>query len=122
MLLEIYSLKDDFGLLRERGNTDSFLSLIFLDLDRHSLKKLQTIIYLGDINIVVNEADPTTFILEYFIDVEEMASQVCKIAEKTIIVGDSVDIEFSPQAFYDKWIYGADWTNENHDFLDVRIL
>jgi hypothetical protein len=102
----IYSLKDGFGLLKERKLNNSFISLIFLDLTRGSLKKLHTLEYPYSIDIVVNKADPTTFILDNHINYNESFYQVCKIVDNTIIIGDVVNIGLYPDWFYDKCVYG----------------
>jgi hypothetical protein len=115
-LINIYHLKDGFGLLREYRETNSFISLIFLDFHEHSLQKLHTIEYPSRWSkIVVNKADPMTFILTYPIN-NEQSSRMCKIVDNAIVVKDVVDIEFYPECFYDKFVYATEWTDE------VRIL
>jgi hypothetical protein len=118
-LLDFYPVKDGFGLLKEKGEINSFISLIFLDLHRHCLKKLHTIEYQGDnIQIVVNKADPTTFILTHRI-ADERSSRMCKIVDSAIIFKEVVEIDFSPECFYGKYVYG---NKKGGYYLGVRIL
>jgi hypothetical protein len=89
-------------LVEREGRTDSFISLVFLDLSRRSLQKLHTIEYPFWYNVIrVNKADLNTFILTNgeFI-------RICKIVDKTIIIGDVIDIGRYPTCFYDKCVYG----------------
>jgi hypothetical protein len=113
----IYHLKDGLGLLKEYGETSSFVSLFFLDLYRGSVQKLHTVEYLSNyIHVVINKADPMTFILTHRINNEEQSSRICKIVNDTIIFNNVVDIEFYPECFYGKYVYATEWTDE------VRIL
>jgi hypothetical protein len=120
----IYPLKDGFGLLGEYGNGNYFISLIFLDIYRHTLRKLHTVEYPNIIiDIVVNEADPITFILNSRI-IDECSTRICKIVDKTIIIGERIQIGFHPKCFYGKFVYALNWPNEdeNDNGLDVRVL
>jgi hypothetical protein len=109
-LINIYPLKNGFGLLEERGNRTHFISLIFLDLPQRSLQKLYTVeCYI--IDIVINKADSTTFLLRHVIDRESFL-QICKITDKKIVICDVIDIDFSPGYFYDRDIYALDWYEE----------
>jgi hypothetical protein len=113
----IYPLKDGFGLLKERGDGSYFISLIFLDLHHQTLKKLHTVEYLSYyMNIFVNKADSTTFILN-----DELPTQICKIIDKTIVIGDLIEIDFYPQAFYGGNIYSLKLYDRDGRRLDVRI-
>jgi hypothetical protein len=113
-------------LLSEDGYIDSFTSLIFLDLSRDSFRKLHTIEYPYDrIEIFPNKSDPTTFILR---DLNSHVSQIYKIVDKTIIIGDAIDISLFPNYFYGKCLYTLDWydrdgdEDEDDQGLEVRIL
>jgi hypothetical protein len=107
-------------LLEESGETDSFISLICLDVCQRSFRKLYTLEYLSDyIRIIVNNADPTIFILK---DLNNDALQICKTVNNTIIFGDVVKVKFCSKAFYDKFVYGLYWYDEDGEELDVRIL
>jgi hypothetical protein len=117
-----YSLKGGFGLLKEEGETSSFVSLVFLDLSLGSLHKFHTVEYPTiDIEIVVNKADPTTFILTHYIN-NEQSSRIFKIVEKKIIIEDVIEIDFSPDCFYDKYVYATEWIDDEGEEIDVRIL
>lgn len=120
---DIYPLKDGFGLINEYdNNTTYFISLIFLDLQNHALKKLHTIEYHSSwIYIVVKQSDPTTFLLEDR-NTRERTVRICKIVDSTIIIGDMIDIGFSPDCFYDRHIYGTKWRYDMDNYLLVRIL
>jgi hypothetical protein len=108
-------------LLKEHGDGNSFISLIFLDLCERSLQKLYTVEYSSsDIDLLVNKADSTTFILDDPNNQEE--SKICKIVDKTIIIGDVVEIDFYPDCFYDKSVYFLNWKDENEEDLDVIML
>jgi hypothetical protein len=121
-LIDIYSLKNGFGLLKEIGKTNAFISLILLDLSRRSLQKLHTIEYnTDDIEIVVNKADPTAFILNHYIN-DERFSQNCNVVEKTIIIGDLIEIEFYPECFCDKFVYGLNCYKSDEDSKRVSIF
>jgi hypothetical protein len=118
----IYPLKDGFGLLEERASKDSFISLIFPNLCRGSLQKLQTVKYPSDwIKIIVNKADPTTFILND-LNNDEQSTRICKIVDKTIIIGDVVEIGFYPYCFYNKFVYGLNWYERDEDSVEVGFL
>jgi hypothetical protein len=121
--MEIYSLKDGFGLLVEYSSSRYFISLIFLDLYQRILKKLHTIEYSSYyINILINKTDPNTFILDDRA-VRGRSTRICKIVDKTIVIGDVVDIGFHPDWFYDKCVYSLKWYDEDPiEVLDVRIL
>jgi hypothetical protein len=106
-------------LLKEREGVDTcFISLISLDLNQHTLKKLNTIQYQGDnIKIVINQADPTTFILTLDID-DELITRICKIVEKRIIE-DVIEIDFYPECFYGNYAYMIDGVDQD---IDVIVL
>jgi hypothetical protein len=115
-------LKDGFGLLEERGETNSFISLIYLNLHRHTLQKLDTLEYSSDwINIVVNQSDPTTLILTLVID-GERSFRICNIVDNAVIVKNVIAIDFYPECFYDKYVYDIKLCDEDGEFLEVRIL
>jgi hypothetical protein len=120
-LSKIHPLKDGFGLLNEYGDGNYFISLMFLDLCRCSLKKLDTAESDIHSNVIVNKADPTTFLLND-LNNEEQSLRMCKIVEKKIVIGDITEIDFYPGCFYDRCVYGLKGGNENRRFLDVRIL
>lgn len=61
------------------------------------------------------------FIFNYRIN-DEWSSRICEIVDKTIIIGDVIDISFIPDFFYDKCVYSLDWYNEVNRYLEVRIL
>jgi hypothetical protein len=108
--------------LKENGRTNSFISLVFLDLSRCSLQKLHTVEYQSDnIEIVVNKADPTTFLLND-LNNEEQSLRMCKIVEKKIVIENVIKINFLLDCFYDRCVYGLKRRNEDRRFLDVRIL
>jgi hypothetical protein len=125
-LNSISHLKDGFGLLKERsysyyfdGKRDYFISLFFLDLHQQTLKKIHTVKYHSNfIRIFVNEADPTTFILN---DYNRKSSQICKIVKEKIVFGEIIEIDFYPTAFYDKRIYGLKCYDDNGENLAVRL-
>lgn len=98
--------------------------MICLDLCQLSLKKLNTVEYPSPfISILVNKADPTTFLLINYIGDSEFV-QICKVFEKAMITGDVVNIGFYPDRFYDKCVYGLNWyyDDEYRKEQDVRIL
>jgi hypothetical protein len=112
-LNKIYPLKDGFGLLDESGSglENSFLSLIFLDLHRHTLQKLHTVEYRSDLSkIIVNKTDPTTFILTYGA-FRESFWKICRIVDNAIIIGDVIETKPNPGCFYDKFAYSVDWND-----------
>jgi WD40 repeat protein len=112
----IIPLKDGFGLLNEIGNKDDCTSLIFLDLSRGSLQKLHTIKQHSSwCKIVVNKADLTTFLAS------RESTRIFKIVDKTIFIWDKVEIDFHPESFYGKYIYGFKLYDENGIMLNVRI-
>jgi hypothetical protein len=118
----IYLLKDGFGLLREGGENNYFISLIFLDLHHHTLKKLHTVECSSDWpDIFVNQTDLTTIFLSHRIDGKE-SLQTCKIVDNAIIVKDVVEIDFFPKCFYENCVYGLMRFNRDSGFLKVRIL
>lgn len=86
-----------------------------MDLNQHTLEKLYTERYpSGYIRIDLNKTDPTTFIL---IDFFENASKICKIVDKTIIIGEIIDILTFREGFYGKYVYSL---TPNHMF-DSRV-
>jgi hypothetical protein len=114
-LAKIISLKDDFGLLNEEGKGNSFISLISLDLHQRSLKKLHTIEYSSHyIDIAVDKADLTTFLLS-----DGKSTQICKIVEKNLIIGNVVEIKCFPNYFYDKCAYWLYWNYKNNKEVGV---
>jgi hypothetical protein len=114
-LVSLYPLKDGFGLLEEGvvGGT-FFLSLVYLDLQQHTLTKIHTIEYPFDaVDIFVNKADPNTFLAQYHFN-DEWIMQIGEIVEKTIIIGDVINIDLFPRAlfpraFYGKYVYFLHW-------------
>lgn len=48
----------------------------------------------------MNKADSATFLLK-----SGKSSRICKIADKTIIIGEMVEIGFYAKCFYDKYVY-----------------
>jgi hypothetical protein len=110
-LTNIHPLKNGFGLLSEHGDNNSFISVISLDLHKNTLKKLYTAEHPSRY-VVVNKADPSTFLLIDSIDYSEWSYQVCKIVDNTIIVGDVFEINFNPSCFYDKHVYATNWRDE----------
>jgi hypothetical protein len=111
--------------MEEYGNQNSFISLIFLDISRHSLQKLHTIEYPAIvIQIIINKADPTTFILNYRNN-GRWSKRIFKIVEETIIVGEIVEIqiEMNPIFFHDKCVYSLKRIHGNGEYrINVRIL
>jgi hypothetical protein len=101
--------------MKEKGKTNFFISLIFLDLTHGNLKKLHTVEYSSDwLKIYVNKADPTAFLLTYSIaDRNAVSSRICKVADNTIIIGEIVETDLHPDWFYDKCVYGLNWYYEN---------
>jgi hypothetical protein len=94
--------------LTEFGNANYFISLILPNFCRRNFKKIQTIKYLSrSFQFIVNRADPTTFLLTYYIN-NERYIQLCKLVEKEIIIEDSIKIDFYPNYFDDKHIYTLD--------------
>jgi hypothetical protein len=97
-------------LLKEKNEFTSFISLIFLDFSQRNVQKLHTVEHNGrDIQIVLNKADLTTFILN---NRTESSVRICKINEKKIIIGDLIDIGFFPYSFYDKCAYSLRWSDD----------
>jgi hypothetical protein len=87
--------------LKEKDDENSFISLVFLDLNQRSFQKLQTVKYPSYwIKILVNKADPTTFLLN-----DKESWKICKIADKKIIFGEKIEIGFDLEWFYDKCVY-----------------
>jgi hypothetical protein len=103
--------------LREYGETNSFISLIFLDIYRGSVQKIHTIEYQGDnIQIVVNQTDPTTFLLIHHIE-DERALRICKIVNNAIIIENMIETDFVPKCFYGNYVYSFGWYEE---YLKVK--
>jgi hypothetical protein len=122
MLMNVLSLKDGFGLLAEREDNTCFISLIFLDFYEHTFQILHTVTYSSNyINIFVNKADPATFILRYPVD-NDSSTRICKIVEKKIIIGDVIEIDFSLNCFYGKYIYGLKWRYEDGKAMPVKLI
>jgi hypothetical protein len=114
-LRDIHPLKDGFGLFEERGDENSFISLVFMDFFRCSFQKLHTVENpIRNINVIVNKADLTTFLLN-----GEESKRICKIIEKKITIKDEVEISFYPSCFHDKYVYGLKW---NTDGIRVSLL
>jgi hypothetical protein len=104
-------------LLREHGGENYFISLIFLDFCERNLQKLHTVECPMDyIYIMINKADPTTFLLYDYI-ASHQTTLICKIVDKTIIIGDILDIDFYPHCFYGKYIYLLGWNDEDQASL-----
>jgi hypothetical protein len=82
------------------------------------LQKLHTVKYsTDDIQIIVDKANPTTFLLN-----NEESKRICKTVDKKIIIGEIVEIDFHPACFYDKCVYFLKRENEEGENLDVRML
>jgi hypothetical protein len=119
-LYKILPLRNGFGLMEERGNRNRFISLIFLDLFQHSLQKLHTVRHIVEIpKIILNKADPTTFILK---DFNWNSFQICQIVDNEIIIGERTQIGFRAESFHGKYVYALVWHNENRERLNVRML
>jgi hypothetical protein len=104
--------------MEERINRNYLISLIYLDLYQHTLKKLHTVEYLSrNIDVIVNKADPIIFLLNdgYF-------TRICKIVEKTIIIGDRIESNFIPKCFYDKCVYRLRCYERDEDQRRVSLL
>jgi hypothetical protein len=113
----IFPLKDGLGLLKESGIGNCLISLFSLDISRGSLQKLDTVEFLTTyIQIVVNKADPITFLL-----VGRESTRICNIADKEIMFNEIVQIGFSPESFYGKYVYGLKRPDQNHGNIGVRI-
>jgi hypothetical protein len=69
----------------------------------------------------VNKADPTEFILEKYDD-WEMSVRICKLIEKTIIIGDMININSCTYSFYDTYAYSINWLNEDGEDIEVSWL
>jgi hypothetical protein len=109
----IYPLKDGFGLLEENEYPNSYISLIWLDIYQRSLKKLHTIEYSSNwIQIFVDKADSAMFMLK---DFTNNVSRIGKIVDKKLIIGDVIDINFSPDCFYNKCIYILNMDGEQNE-------
>jgi hypothetical protein len=119
----IKPLDDDFGLLLERGDGVSFISLFFLDLHAQTIQKLTTIERRCEFaQIIVNKADPTQFLLDFKID-GEWSIQVCKVVKTDIILGEIINHFFWQPNFYEKCIYGLDWIeNENGTMVSFLFM
>jgi hypothetical protein len=118
----IHPLTNGFGLLEEREHPNYFISLIFLDISRQSFHKLHTVEYpTHNMQIIINKSNPTTFLLNDR-NGDEKFSRICKITDNTIIIGERVNITFSPACLYDKYLYSVERYDENSRYLDVRIL
>jgi hypothetical protein len=119
-LIRIVYLKDGFGLLQELGDSNSFISLIVLDISRCSLQKLHTVEYPSDyIGIIADKADPTTFLVNDY-NRNANTSRTCKIVENKIIIGDVARVDFDSSCFYDKCVYGLKWYYRDH--IRVSLL
>jgi hypothetical protein len=118
-VIDIHFLNNGFGLLKEyEGMTNSFISLVFLDLSRRSLQKLHTFEYPSrQIDIYVNKADPTTFLLN-----EGEFIRIFKVFDNTIIIGERIEIDFYPACFYDKCVYTLKGGNETRVSLSFICL
>jgi uncharacterized UPF0160 family protein len=106
----------------ERGHRNSLISLIFLNFHNQTLKMLHTIEHSSDwIDILVNKADPTMFMLNDSID-NRWSSRIYKIVENMIITCDVIETDFYPLCFYDKCAYAIKWFNEDGKDLEVGVL
>jgi hypothetical protein len=111
-----HPLKDGFGLLGERRNQTSFISLIFLDLHQPDLQKLHTVEYPSDhINMFVDTADSTTFLLNGLND-NDMLTRICKIVDNTIIIGNVAETNFFPDCFYHGCVYYLELNREDNEY------
>jgi hypothetical protein len=86
-----------------------------LDISRPSLQKVYTLEYRSYwIDIHVNKTDPTTLIFQYIINYKWYI-KICKIVDKTIVIGDGVEIGFHLGCFYGKCVYGLNRRYENEE-------
>jgi hypothetical protein len=111
-------------LLKEAEVANFFISLVFLDFSRCYLQKLHTVERHSRFlpRIVVNKADPTTFMLNEMIN-GQLSPQICKIIDKTIVIEDVVESELIPDIFYDKYAYTLELYYRNDDDLQrVSLL
>jgi hypothetical protein len=119
-LRNIHHLNNGLGLMNEQG-PPYFISLIFVDFHHFTLKKFHTIEYPSVVReVFVDKADLTVLILEDHNN-NARSMRICKIVDKTIVIGDLVEIDFYPQAFYGGNIYGLKWCDRDGRRLDVRI-
>jgi hypothetical protein len=118
-LTNIYPLNDGCGLLEESEYTSHSISLISMDFSRNSLQYLYTVKYDSDfIEIFVNKADTSTFILQ-----NEESTRICKIVDKTIVIKNAIEIDFIPEYFYNKCVYGLNWSyDKEKDSMKVNFL
>lgn len=119
-MTNIYPLKDGFGLLEEEEDIYTlFISLVFLNLHDHTLKKLHTIECPSNrIQIIVNKADSTTFLLKG----PNNDTRICKVVEKQIINEEIIEMNFRSHYFYDKFVYGLNWYVSGEDSKQVSLL
>jgi hypothetical protein len=70
----------------------------------------------------VNKTDPTTFVFRHEIN-NELTVQICKIAEKTIIIGDVINIDFFPNCYCGRNIYSLEWVQRDEQAAErVKIV
>jgi hypothetical protein len=124
-LNKIYPLNDDFGLLEERTNESSFISLICLDLYCSCLQKLHTVEYPNHYFVIfVNKADPTTFIVNDRHPRQQFI-QMCKVVKERVIVGEKFEfkVDMCPTFFHNKCVYQLIQIQQhNSDNLKVSFL
>jgi hypothetical protein len=85
------------------------------------LEKLDTIQRRFDVfSIIVNKDEPTQFVLK--IDIEDgYIVELFTIVGTSIVAGDSIQISFEPDGYFDERLYGLKWI-ENDDENTVSQL
>jgi hypothetical protein len=122
----IYPLFGSFGLVIEFAEFEDspyFVSLIELDFYGVTCKKLQTLEYHCDgVDIFVNKFDATDFVLQLRTDGEYVA-RVCKLAKKSIIVGDPIQLPDCFESYFDGFLYYICYANqEDDDWIKVCLF
>jgi hypothetical protein len=88
-----------------------------MDISRHTLQKLHTVEYpKTNIDIYVNKADPTTFLLD-----DNESSRICKIVDQTIIIDERLENKFT-SCFYNKCVYTLEFYYRDDQDRDLVSL
>jgi hypothetical protein len=116
-------LADGFGLLIERGNGESFVSLIGLDLYNVTCKKFQTVEYrCWDLKIILNKLDSAEFVLN-LLTFDGSFARICNVIGNKIIVGDVFELLLSFQAYFDgRFYYLHSFGDQVFLFLAIHLI
>jgi hypothetical protein len=124
----IYPLFGSFGVLIERGDLDDlnffyFVSWIELDFYGVTCTKLQTLEYrCFGVRVLVDKFDATDFVLQLETN-EEYVAQICKVVEKSILVGDPIQLPCHFESYFGGFLYDIYCPNgESDNWMQVCLL